>query len=334
MRGATTRWAGGYVRKGVYYIRRTVRGTQLELSTLCTTEAAALQQLARFEADPLGWTPAPPPPAALYLEAELVDEFLHWSRHEKGNTKAWVRKQQLALAWWGDELAGDDLRKLEVLQVKELLKGVSGWKQRAAVLKAFYGWLRQEKHLVTLAQDPVRGQLRIPAARPEQWTRSKVISREDLRAVLKRLKDPFKAAVEVLAGTGWHVSEVLRFYDAGEIERERILVCPQTKGGGQVKRIVTARTAAAARRLLAIAAAPVETFTHNTIIDALQEASAAAELANVVQPGSFRHTFATWAIEHGAVPELVSSALDHKSASTQRRFYSTLAVRPKVPSPR
>jgi integrase len=330
-RGAVTRWPGGYVRKGVFIIRRTVKGRTYEVSTRARTEAAALQQLARFEADPEAYVPNPPSPA-LFLDEDLAADFLKWSRLTKGNTRGWVQKQQKALAWWGDELAGKDLRRLQLRAdvIEPLERQRPSWKHRARVLKAFYGWLRQEKHLITLAEDPVRGVLRVPDSRPAQWGKSKVIERSSVVAVLKQLEAPFDQAVQVLDGTGWHVSELLRFAGAGAVERGRVLVCPQTKGGSPVRRIVTARTAAAAARLLE----HHEGLTHNTLIDALQAASAAAELDEVVLPGRFRHTFATWAVEHGAAPEAVALALDHKSARTTKRFYATLAVRPKVPAPR
>src|SRR4051812_17194197 len=62
-RGKITPWPGvkgGYVRKGVYYFRRSVPGMgQREFSTYRTTQSAALAELERFERDPLSYESAP-----------------------------------------------------------------------------------------------------------------------------------------------------------------------------------------------------------------------------------------------------------------------------------
>jgi integrase len=111
-----------------------------------------------------------------------------------------------------------------------------------------------------------------------------------------------------------------------------VLALPQTKGGSPVKRLVSARVSTAAARLLEHDQV-AELLTQDTLRDAIAAACARAKVTRIL-PGRFRHTFATWAIEHGAFPEAVAAALDHKSKATTQRFYATLAVRPKVPAPR
>src|SRR3989442_2768241 len=100
-RGKIDRWPGvkgGFIRKGVYYFRRSIPGMgQREFSTYRTTAAAALAELQKFEDTPHSYEPAPAP-EELILDAALAKEFLRWSRDEKGNTADWVSRQKRELA--------------------------------------------------------------------------------------------------------------------------------------------------------------------------------------------------------------------------------------------
>src|SRR4051794_372245 len=127
-RGETLPWPGirgGFIRRGVYGLRRTLRGRRYEVSLRGTTEIAALEQLARFERDPESWHPAPAQTPIITLDDDLVRDFLAWSK-AKGNSDPWRLEQKRVLAWWADELAGIDLRKRDdydplVLHIKPAL---------------------------------------------------------------------------------------------------------------------------------------------------------------------------------------------------------------------
>lgn len=135
-------------------------------------------------------------------------------------------------------------------------------KHRIEVLKALFRWLRSERHLLTAAEDPTYGALAVPQGRPEQWVHSKVIPRENHDEVLKHLIGVNRDRLLVLAGTGWHVTELTRFAAAGVVaalpstaSREHgasaVLVCPRRKSGEQQRTPVSAKVTAAAKRVRA-----------------------------------------------------------------------------------
>ena len=329
-------WDGGYIRtnsKGrpTYYIFRRIGGRLYEISTRCTTSGAAEKQLKLFEGDPAGYRPGAAGEGAVLLTPDLIEQFLKWSKYAKRNSATWVRDQQTALRWWIDRLGRIDLRRLEAPEVVRYLdEAETGRKQKIATLKTFFSWLRRERQALT--NDPT-ATLSVPQSRPEQWTVEKVIPAADYRKVRAKLDAPWRDAIDVLAGTGWHVSELLRFAATGRVdahpmrEGARVLACPQTKGGEPLRTEVSAAVADAGQRLLSHGAIDYFDFR-----DALIEASKAAKLKEPIKAGRFRHSVATWAINSGADPAAVAAFLGHKSPATTRKFYATHAVPAKVPT--
>lgn len=327
-------WDGGYKRtnsKGrkVFVIYKRVRGRLYEISTRCTSSGAAETQWQRFQSDPANYKPeGEKPRGALVLDEPLGGAFLRWSREEKRNTVKWVKDQRRALAWWEERIGTVDLRKLTTARLATELDGVpAGRKQLIATLKTFYGWLRTERHLITTAEDPTFGQLRVPQAKPRQLTQVKAIELDQYRAAMAALKGWPRDALEVLAGTGWHVTELQRFITGGTVgahprdKSAAVLLCPHTKGGVPLRTQVSVEVAAAARRLQA--RGELDYFK-------LREAIHAA--GGKFNPGFMRHSAATWAINAGADPASVAAFLGHKSPATTRKFYATFAVPLKVPT--
>lgn len=363
-----------------YYIRKTVAGAAFEVSTGCTQLAAAIKHLERFEADPHGYRPEGDASAVpLYLDADpdesgvpkLAREFLRWSRDDKGNTLPWVAKQKAAMTWWIGKLRGVDLRRATIRDhIAPALERVRDRSTRIRVIKAFYGWLRKEKHEVTAAQDPTFGALPAPAARPAQRVKSKVIPREhfilvrdhfrtqeeERRAVregkvvaLARAAEveragPWADALTVQAGTGWHTTELVRFAGAGEIEplpksmkvengAEAVLVVPLHKSGDTHRTAVSAEVLEAAKRLRAHGSFSREWYDRSVraACRGVRRPDGKTGIP-VFTPGRFRHSLATWAFEAGADPFAVSAFLGHKSPATTRKFYASLAAVPKVPT--
>ncbi|QRK08633.1 tyrosine-type recombinase/integrase [Archangium violaceum] len=140
--------------------------------------------------------------------------------------------------------------------------------------------------------------------------------------------------MDVQAGTGWHVSELVRFARMGNVEPYRgvaqgiagVLVCPQTKSGEPLRTAVSAEVLEAGKRLLERGSFSFEKYTL-----AIKGACTAAGIPPFT-PGRFRHSVATWAIEKGADPASVAAFLNHKSPTTTRRFYATHAVPAKIPT--
>lgn len=337
------KWPGGriWVRGdgvGIYVIRRKVNGRPYCVSTRCTSERAALKQLERFEADPEGYTPSGVRGDAIILTEDLARAFLAWSKNEKGNSVEWVAKQRRFLKWWAKQLGRRDLRRVSLRDhIQPALDREKNPKHRIETLKALYGWLRKKRHWISAAEDPTYGTLAVPQGRPEQWKTSKVIPREAHDAVIGSITQPWRDMLTVLAGTGWHVTELARFCRDGIVAdlpssaslahgAFKVLVCPRRKSGEMQRTAVTAEVAEAGARLRKRG-----TFSTIRLHKAVTAACDAAMVPRF-SPGRYRHTVATWAVEQGADPAAVAAFLGHKSPSTTRRFYATLAVTPRVPT--
>jgi integrase len=335
-------WDGGYIRtdsKGreVYYIRKRVEGKLYDLSTRATSSAAANEQWRRFQANPEEYRPGGGLSGDLGLAPDTVRAFLEWSRDVKRNTPKWVRDQLRALEWWAEQLGAVDLRQVRTQDLADALDGTAARKQKIATLKTFCSWLIHERHRMEAKDDPTAG-LFVPQARPEQWTNPKTFTQAQFRAARRHLEQPWRDAADVLAGTGWHSTELERFARGVGDRRGRVaphplkkgavvLMCPQTKGGEPHSTEVSAAVARAGRRLLGAE------FDYYSFNRALRAACKAAGMkASTIQPGTFRHSVATWAVNSGAHPAAVTAFLGHKSPQTTRRFYATHAVPAKVPT--
>lgn len=337
-------WPGGRIWQAAdetitYVIRRKVAGRPYHVSTRCSSLGPAMKQWERFQADPEGYSPSGASGAPISLDAETVKAFLKWSRDGKGNSPRWVSKQKGYLAWWAKQIGRRDLRRVSIRDhIMPALDKVPNPKQRIQTIKAFYAWLRKERHAITAAEDPTYGTLAVPQSRPEQWVTSKVIPRASHDAVCGAITQPWRDMLTVLAGTGWHVTELERFIRAGVVAdlpssasqghgAFKVLVCPRRKSGEMQRTAVSAGVAEAGSRLRARG-----TYSQPRFLRAVAGACKAAGV-EPYSPGSYRHTVATWAIEAGADPAAVAAFLGHKSPATTRRFYATLAVVPKVPTP-
>lgn len=348
-------WPGGRIWEAAdgrrtFIIRRKIGGREFAISTGATTLRAALKQLERFEADPDGYDPAGAASREpVYLDDDLVKAYLGWClRPEeeggKGNSREWVGKKKGIVAWWMDAIRGRDLRRLKLEQITRALetdadgapRRVPGYAHKVEVIKDVFGFLRTKRGL-TIAEDPTIKTLLVPQARPGQRKkRRKAFTREVHEAIVKQLVRPWSDQLIVLAGTGWHVTELARFIRDGAIERlpahveahgaEAVLVCPRHKSGEEHRTAVSPDVLEAARRLRARG-----TFSKIRLYRAVEAGCRAAKV-DQVDPGQYRHAVATWALEAGAHPAAVSAFLGHRSPATTKRFYAAHAVVPKVPT--
>lgn len=334
------KWPGGRVWQDAeghrtYFIRKRVEGRLYEVSTRCASLTAAMKHYERFQTDPSGYSPGGVAGDALVLDTDLCKAFLKWSRDVKGNSTEWVGKQKRYLAWWAKTLGRRDLRRVSLRDhIRPALDKAENQRQRIEVIKALYGWLRKERHLVSPTQDPTYGTLSVPQGRPEQWKTPKPISPEQHAKAVMALGQPYRDMLVVLDDTGWHVTELARFIRSGvmeampagrEHEAAAVLVCPRRKSGETQRTAVRDLAADAARRLRARG-----TFSKIRFYRAVAEACDKSEVPRFT-PGRYRHTLATREVEAGADPAAVAAFLGHKSPATTRRFYATLAV---VPRPR
>ncbi len=344
-------WPHGYIRhdlKGrpTFIVEKRLGDRRWHFSLRVHTIGAALQEVQHFEADPDGYLAGRGRDNALRFDESLRDAFFKWSAEERHNTPKWVAEQKRYLAWWVEELGdGCDLRRVDLgRDVMPALDGTPCRAPKIAVLKCFYAWLRTERHIIEPAEDPTFGKLKMPQSDPAQWKTVKAFTPEQFEKVRAAVGPGiYSDAMTVQAGTGWHVTELVRFARSGAVEElppaadaaegqpkpeGAVLVCPVTKGGEMLKTRVSKAVGDAARALL-----EAGTINRRNYDTALREANEKAGLApGTVSGGRFRHSIATWAVNAGTDPKDVASFLGHKSARTTRRFYATHAVPAKVPT--
>ncbi len=368
-------WDGGFVQRDskgreVFVIRKMIGGKRFVVSTRAHSEAAAVAQLKRFEADPEGYTAAGEAPRdGLYLDAPMVARFLAFSA-SKGNGANWIDRQTTNLAWWGKALAGHDLRKLtrETIRLKlgpdaDALRH----RQRVAVLKALTSWLRRREGLLTAAEDAL-ADWALPKVAVAQDSMSKIIDLktwEKVRAWL--LKNPrqaprgpfkdgtawdraFSAEIMVVQlGTGWHVAESVRFALSGEIiphakatkVEAGVLITPKAKRGTKLASRVSARVLQAAAKLQAIAK-PLTDQKQLSIerqvyedIHAAQDALAkeSGQAVQRFQPGWARHTVASFAMAAQGDARGIAAALGNSEGMIRRVYVNSATSSPKIPTP-
>jgi integrase len=335
--GKKERWEGGHLHvqkdgRRLYVIEKMVAGKRFHISTRATTPSAAYEHLKRFQADP--WKYAEEmkegrePDAGLFLTRALVLEFRDWVLHRpRPATPKHANSMAHLLADWTEDLAGRDLRKLELGHLKQQLARHSTRRQhRIIALKALCAWLRTEKHVLE-RRDDVTLDLKVPQGTPEKHKRRKAVEVERVRAVLPHLTEPYRDLLTLAAGTGWHLSELERFVrdeDAGIVypKGEKVLAVLVTRHKSRQwtrTPVVDSAVLAAAERLRLTREVP------RKATPTLKRACRAAG----VEPfgfGVLRHSVATWAVEGGALPETVAAFLGHKDKSTTERFYADAAV--------
>jgi hypothetical protein len=336
-------WLGGYVRTGkggrrTFIIDKWIRGHHFHLSTRCNTERAALRQYERFEADPWGFTPLGEHSDAVFITPELVTEFGLWMRDVKRNSREWILGVLNFLGDWGLALRGKDLRRLNVQ--RDLKPPLNKWKsqrQRVEAIKSFCTWLRTEKGILNKANDATQD-FRIPPATAEKTRRRKVVAEENLQRVMALLSDVTRDVMTLQLGTAWHISEVRRFAQHGEIlSAPGLLAVLVTKHkSGELTRtpITEPEHLAAAKRIRERKHIPINTTLARNLRVACDSIRREQELAGVPEKdrmphfrlGQMRHTVLTIAVARGATPEQAAQFAHHRSSATTKRFYIDLAV--------
>ncbi|WP_242344005.1 tyrosine-type recombinase/integrase [Anaeromyxobacter terrae] len=328
-----------------YHIRKSIGGKRYELATGATNIQSAIEHLRRFEVDPERYDPRGDAREGVFLTEELVTEYLAYSKGE-GNSAPWRRKQKHILAWWGDRLERIDLRRASLhdhILPALKRKDATARHHRVAVLKGLFTWLRTEAHRITTAEDPVFGQLKVPQAKIAQLTRSKVVPRDHVLLVVEHLAAPWRDALLLQAGTGWHTTEIQRFAAEGSIEPlpkhaaqegvAGVVVCPMRKSGEPQRTRVSPDVLEAAKRLRKHGAISREWYDR-----AVKGACAVVKRPDgeagipAFTPGHLRHSVASWAIDAGADPAQVAAFLGHRSPRTTRKFYATHSAPTKVPT--
>jgi integrase len=332
---AWEKWHGGrcWVSKGtrVYHIYKMRNGRRYSVSTRCSNPKAAAREFERWELDPDNYQ-------ALGTDEVLITDKLvegfKLAGEAAGNSEGRVWKREHYMKWWKERLDGFDLRKLKPQDVYAKVKGEDNPETKKSILKTFVRWMVREG-LLERAID-----IQVQPAVPAQHTSPKLFSRERHSKMVKALDPKYGDLLLILAGTGWHISELQRFAESGKIEYPEhqtdpmdsryVLITPRHKSGDIHKTEVSAKVEEAAVRVLERGA-----FNRVLLHRAMNKAAAKSEGKDKFvsyPPSWYRHTVATWAIEKGADPAAVSVFLGHRHPATVKKFYITHAVIPKVPT--
>jgi integrase len=337
------RWLGGYVHHGrggpVFVIERWAGGARHHVSTGCRTERAALAELERFERDPSEYRANRAGGDALCITAELVAKYRAWMR-AKGDTSDWIREVTRHLAHWAEDLGGRDIRRVKAAELRDALDARrTSRRHRIEALKGFCGWLRVDRELLNVSEDPTLS-LRVPPAEPAKNKRRRAVPMAYVHLVLPHLPPAAQDVLRLLSGTAWHVSEVRRFAKVGEVVRPAggevlaVLVTPHKSGDLTQTPITTREHLAAAERIRRFGSIPTRETLVNQMRRACDAARAAQRAAGAPEDqlmphwrlGVMRHSVLTHAVEQGASPREAAEFAGHRSDRTTRRFYVDLAV--------
>jgi integrase len=308
-------------------IERWVGGRKFHVSTRCTLERAALEQLALFEANPAGYKPQGTKPLeTLRMTAELIDAYETYQTKIKGSTEHHARAVGGYLERWMEKLEGADLRAVTTYDLRAMLGTWETAKRyRVIALKGFFTWLRSEKGLLKRADDAALD-LMVPGFKAEKLTRKKVVEQDVVLKVLAKLDGQTRDVLKLLAATGLHITEARRFVESGELfERTpeqdanvlANLAVKHKNGELHVVAISDDEVLTAAKRLKAARTL----LDDSSLAKYMREASDAAGVKPRVTLGVMRHSVATWLARDGVPLAQIADFLGHLSPVTTAKFY-------------
>lgn len=287
----------GHWRSGIAWIDRTVHGRRYRISTGCRTPEAALSEYQRFEADPARYVPRGKTGTTW---DQAVTAFLRFSEAVKLNTSRHVEKQEAHLANFGsytragsrvfaslEGFTASDVRSFMAAltegQITGREVGAPTVNRHLASLKAFMSWAREERLTKNGADREV------PMVREDKAVRlPEEVAGSRWRAVLAELDERWRATAEVQLGAG------LRYGEVAHIEAEHVhahaIHVPKAKGRRGRTVPVSRRTAAAARRLLALGGVPDDEASQMN--HRLEEAAKRAGVPRFTSH-ALRHTYGT-----------------------------------------
>jgi len=344
-RGKVKGWPG-YVRGGIFVIEKKISGRKYHVSTRATTLRGAMAQLARFEANPDAFSPrGSGDPDALVLDAKLIDDFHEWHRAEVSHQ--WALNVKNVLVDWANHLKGADLRRLSLIDdLKPHLKTAGQKHHRVKGLRLLFKWLRQERGLVTRAQD-VSADLAIPVIRPAQDSGNvKAVSWEAVLELAPHLPLHVRDVLELLAATGWHVAEARRFAAVGSIREKEggdtadlvaVLGVVHKSGKRHFTALLHDQHLAVARRIRERGALIDNNRLRKHMLRGAELATAArrkidpkAKAFVPFQLGALRHSVSTWLRQQGVAMRDIAEYVGHESEATTRRHYVDQQVALKV----
>lgn len=355
-------WAGGRVRdvdgREVWVIERRIGdGRRRVLALDAANEKQALAELALFERAPGSYQPRaalPRPGAEALIDAETLKEFARYVDTEAGLSEGYRRHiLRPYLADWGAALKGRDIRRLELVDLTEILKT---WKtsrhHRIVALRSLTSWMRETGRL-RRQEDPTLD-LKVPQARPEKAVRVKGYPAQIIERLYATLGEQrCRDVIVIRSKLGMHDTEIGRIA-RGEALLRRLdnqgeiagtITFPHLKAGKIHVVSADAQTLAAAERIQA-QGAPLSRMALKRMLDKavekIRKGLAQGQQFPDIRPGELRHSYATWARnvgrivrpQDGGVPLAeVAAVLGHSSARTTSRFYDGTEVPPLISLP-
>jgi integrase len=339
------RWLGGTIRWGKrgpsYVIERWIDGKHWHLSTKCRTERAALKELERFEAAPAEYRRARGAKSqGLQITPDLVAEYLTWMRAE-GLSRGHIIEHERYVGQFLVAMAGRDLRRMGFVALRDLIDtmGTTARWNRVKAVKAFASWLRRHKGLLPRAEDPTLDLLN-PVQTPEKNRRRKAMSLATVEAAIDLMPPEVADIAIVLAATGLHISEVIRFhagegglYEPADWQRaDNVLMnmMVQHKSGKRhVVAVTDQGTLEALRRIQARPALP----HRSSIGDSDRKVS--VKLGVKFSMGWLRHSVASWLAMGRVSEQEIANQLGHSSTRMAHSTYIDLGMTARpVPIPR
>ena len=363
LEGDAGRWEGGRVKldrygKKVYVLEAKRNGARYGITLDVQTGKEASAELALFNRAPAEYraaaskrvyVPGYVPSEGLCITPDLLAKYQADCLDESSAhhiTKKWCNVNLYYLAKWMKALKGADLRKVSLLEYKELARSMKPRRLHISALRAFTHWLRSEG-LLESGQDASRD-LEVPQAKTKREQGSVGYTMEHVEKVYAALKTyrhlkgslvDAQAARDVIALRalcGMHHTEVERLAKGwfkvkpldgqGEIAGTVIFFHKKSaKTGLTHPQSLGPVALAAALRLQARGSAPSENHVKKLATEAA--VAAGGEPMNL---GELRHSFVTWSKTYGRVVkpvagagvslEDIAAAIGHGSIKTTRIY--------------
>jgi integrase/recombinase XerD len=278
---------------------------------------------------------------------ELVEDFLQYLRHERGQAENTQRVYKALLdrfVAWAKQQELSDWKKVEFSHLTAYLQhererpadGVEGKKLSSdsvyleiAALKALYKFAEQEKILpMNVAEN---------LSLPRRWRRlPKALSDEEISLLLRPESEPTpgvlcdEAVLELAYGSGLRLAE-LRSIRLEQLHLEAGFV--QVIGKGNKERVIPlgGKAVEALKRYLALGRPKLvrpktpgtvfltrrgTAFAHVTLWLRIKQRAKRAGIEKNVTPHMLRHSFATHLLEHGADLRVIQELLGHANIAT------------------
>jgi integrase len=307
-----------------------------------------MKELEKFEQSPIDYRAARSAKSTgLVLTPVLIDEYLDWMKAEE-LSRPYIKEHERHLGEIMVAMGGRDLRRIGFVALRGVIDSlgtVAHW-NRVKAIKAFASWLRRHKGALPRNEDPTLDLLN-PVQTPEKNRRSKAMEMHIVEKAIPLMANPAIADIAiVLASTGCHISEILRFAndEGGGLFEPADWQDPSVLGNLLVRHKSDMRRKRPASHVVAI--------TEQRTLDALKriqargkgpsrgaigvsDAQVSVKLGVKFSMGWNRHSVATWLAKDGRAEGDIAELLGQKSTKMAKQVYIDLGMSARpVPIPK